>query len=272
MNYFLCPVCSGSLIENEKGAVCPNGHSFDKAKSGYVNLLPNNLPAGNHGDNKLMIKARHDFLEKGYYLPLRDELCKVINKYMISGGVLLDAGCGEGWYTKGVYDCLENKEILAVDISKDAMKYTAKREKQIKSAVASVFHLPVENTSVDILLSVFSPLCESEFERVIKKEGYFVYVIPGEDHLWSLKKAVYDEPYKNSVKPYEMESFQFVEKSVVRGVMKMQSDEDTMNLFMMTPYYYKTSEKDFEKLMKNAPEEIEYSFEILVFRKVIGEL
>ena len=267
MSYFLCPVCSDFLIENEKGAVCRNGHSFDKAKSGYINLLPNNLPAGNHGDNKLMIKARHLFLEKGYYLPLRDELCKIVNKYIVSGGTILDAGCGEGWYTKGIFDAVNDKEILAVDISKDAMKYTAKREKQIKSAVASVFHFPVENTSVDMLLSVFSPLCESEFERVIKKGGYFIYVIPGEDHLWSLKKAVYDEPYKNSVKPYEMESFEFVEKTVVKGVMKMESQEDTMNLFMMTPYYYKTSENDFEKLLAGNLEEIEYSFEILVFKK-----
>ena len=62
MTYFLCPVCGEKLTEHEKGALCPNRHSFDKAKSGYINLLPNNLPAGNHGDNKLMIKARHDFL------------------------------------------------------------------------------------------------------------------------------------------------------------------------------------------------------------------
>lgn len=267
MTYFLCPVCGEKLTEHEKGASCPNRHSFDKAKSGYINLLPNNLPAGNHGDNKLMIKARHDFLEKGYYLPLREKLCEILGKYTEKETVIIDAGCGEGWYTKGISDYLENAEILAVDISKDAMKITAKRDKKIKCAAASVFHLPIESECADVLLSVFSPLCESEFERVIKKDGYFVYVIPAENHLWELKKAIYDNPYKNEVKPYEMEKFSFIEKFSVHGVMKPENEEDVKNLFMMTPYYYKTSQKDTEKLFSSPPEEITYSFEILVFRK-----
>ncbi|MBE6756702.1 MAG: methyltransferase domain-containing protein [Ruminococcaceae bacterium] len=267
MTYFLCPVCGKKLTEHEKGAVCPDGHSFDKAKSGYINLLPNNLPAGNHGDNKLMIRARHDFLEKGYYLPLRDNICEVIKEYAEVSPVIIDAGCGEGWYTKGIFDYIEDAEILAVDISKDAMKIAAKREKQIKCAAASVFHLPIEDECANICLSVFSPLCEAEFNRVLRKGGYFIYVIPAENHLWSLKKAVYDEPYKNEVKPYEMESFIFKEKFSVDGVLKMQSADDVRNLFMMTPYYYKTSQSDTEKLLASPPERIEYAFEILIFQK-----
>ncbi len=267
MTYFLCPVCGEKLTEQEKNAVCPNRHSFDKAKSGYINLLPNNLPAGNHGDNKLMIKARHDFLEKGYYIQLRNKLCETIKKYAVKKAVVLDAGCGEGWYTKGIFNSLEDAEVLAVDISKDAMKIAAKRESKIKCAAASVFHLPVENESIDVCVSVFSPLCESEFERVIRKGGYFIYVIPNENHLWSLKKAIYDEPYKNSVKPYEMENFTFVEKVQVDGMMEMETLQDRKNLFMMTPYYYKTSQQDSEKLLSGNIREIEYSFEILVFQK-----
>lgn len=267
MNYFLCPVCGEKLTEHEKGAVCVNRHSFDKAKSGYINLLPNNLPKGNHGDNKLMIRARHDFLEKGYYLPLRDNICEIVKKYTAASPVIIDAGCGEGWYTKGIYDCLTDAELLAVDISKDAMKITAKRDKRIKCAAASVFHLPIEDGCAHVCLSVFSPLCEAEFHRVLRKGGYFIYVIPAENHLWSLKKAVYDEPYKNEVKPYDMENFRFVEKVRVDGVMEMQSSEDVRNLFMMTPYYYKTSQADTAKLLSSPPEEIEYSFEILIFQK-----
>lgn len=267
MNYFLCPVCGKKLEALEKGAVCENGHSFDKAKSGYINLLPNNLPAGNHGDNKLMIRARHDFLEKGYYMPLRDKLCEAVEKYTASSPVIIDAGCGEGWYTKGIYDYLTDADIMAVDISKDAMKIAAKREKQIKCAAASVFRLPIEDACADVCISVFSPLCEKEFYRVLRKGGYFIYVIPGENHLWELKRAVYDKPYKNAVKPYEMESFIFKEKLSVDGIMKMESQEDVKNLFMMTPYYYKTSQADTEKLLGSPPEEIEYSFEILIFQK-----
>ncbi len=267
MTYFLCPVCGEKLTELEKGSVCPNNHSFDKAKSGYINLLPNNLPKGNHGDNKLMVRARHDFLEKGYYLPLRDRLCEIVKKYTSDFPVIIDAGCGEGWYTKGVFDCLHKPLMLAVDISKDAVKIASGREKQIKCAAASVFRLPVEDACADVVISVFSPLCEDEFERVLKKGGYFVYVIPGENHLWSLKKAIYDKPYKNAVKPYNMKDFEFKEKVCVAGIMKMQSQEDTEKLFMMTPYYYKTSEADTNKLLSNSPSEIEYDFEMLIYQK-----
>lgn len=267
MAYFICPVCGENLSESESRYFCANNHSFDKAKSGYVNLLPNNLPSGNHGDNKLMISARHSFLEKGYYLPLRDKLCEAIGEIAFENSVVLDAGCGEGWYTKGIFDFLKNACVLALDISKDAVKIAAKRDKNIKCAVASVFHLPVADESVDVCVSVFSPLCESEFERVLKKGGFFVYVIPRENHLWSLKKALYDEPYKNSVKPYEMEKFSFVKKVSVDGVLKPSSKEDVENLFKMTPYYYKTSQKDAQKLYESEIGEIEYSFEILIFRK-----
>ncbi len=267
MTYFLCPVCGEKLTENEKNAVCAKNHSFDKAKSGYINLLPNNLPAGNHGDNKLMINARHSFLEKGYYLLLRNKLCEVLSEIMPDKGVLLDLGCGEGWYTEGFCDTLPYAEILAVDISKDALKYAAKRNKRIKCAVASVFHLPFEDSAVDIGVSVFSPLCEEEFCRVIKENGYFVYVIPAENHLWSLKKAIYEKPYKNEVKSYTMNGFEFVEKKTVQGSMTFDDNSDIENLFKMTPYYYKTSSEDQNRLLADPPKEIEYDFEILVFKK-----
>ena len=63
------------------------------------------------------------------------------------------------------------------------------------------------------------------------------------------------------------ENFEFVEKVCVDGVMEMENAEDVANLFMMTPYYYKTSQEDTEKLLASPPKEIEYSFEILVFKK-----
>ncbi len=267
MPYFLCPVCGEKLTENERNAVCPKNHSFDKAKSGYINLLPNNLRGGNHGDNKLMINARHAFLEKGYYLPLRNKLCEVLKGIADENSVLLDLGCGEGWYTNGFADAMQSADILALDISKDALKFAAKRNKRIKCAAASVFHLPIAENSVDVGISVFSPLCEEEFNRVIKSGGYFVYVIPAENHLWSLKKAIYEKPYKNEVKSYTMSGFDFEGKEIVRGNMNFENTEDVENLFKMTPYYYKTSADDQKRLLSKPPRDIEYDFEILIFKK-----
>ena len=80
MVYFRCPVCGEILRENENGFSCVSGHGFDKASSGYVNLLMSNASGKRHGDDKLMVRSRRDFLEKGFYSGLKKELVKAINK------------------------------------------------------------------------------------------------------------------------------------------------------------------------------------------------
>ena len=69
----LCPNCRKPLLEEEKRWICPEGHSFDKAREGYVNLLFRH--GGTHGDNREMVLARRKFLDSGHYLPLRLLLC-----------------------------------------------------------------------------------------------------------------------------------------------------------------------------------------------------
>lgn len=80
--------------------MCPAGHTFDIAAKGYVNLLMSNSSgAKRHGDDRLMINARRDFLSKGFYEPLREALYEALSAEFPRGGTLLDAGCGECWYT-----------------------------------------------------------------------------------------------------------------------------------------------------------------------------
>jgi 23S rRNA (guanine745-N1)-methyltransferase len=43
----------------------------------------------------------------------------------LHAGVLLDSGCGEGWYTQMMREV--SSEIVALDISKHAVKRAAKR-------------------------------------------------------------------------------------------------------------------------------------------------
>ncbi|MDE7139068.1 MAG: methyltransferase, partial [Ruminococcus sp.] len=114
MSIFICPVCRERLGISGKTYVCPKNHSFDIARSGYVNLLLSKHAGKTvHGDNKLMVQARHDFLEKDYYSPLRDTICE-----KVKSGVILDAGCGEGYYTAGISEKLGSSEIYGIDISK----------------------------------------------------------------------------------------------------------------------------------------------------------
>jgi 23S rRNA (guanine745-N1)-methyltransferase len=267
---FICPVCGKALELRDRSYICPEAHCFDVSKSGYVNLLMSQK-SGNHGDDKLMVKARRDFLEKGYYDALRDKITETVKKYASDGSVILDAGCGECYYTSHFCDCLAqagiSSEVLAVDISKNALAAAKSRSKEIKKAVASIFHLPVADSSCDIIVNVFAPFCREEFLRVLKPDGIYIQIIPLEEHLWELKNIVYEKPYKNEVGAYVIEGFELAKASELRRKVILKETADIRNLFMMTPYYYRTSEKDFQKLLTVSSLKVSTEFAVLAFRK-----
>jgi len=266
---FLCPVCGGILSESEKLYRCAKNHSFDKARSGYVNLLSvRQKHAKLPGDNAEMVRARRDFLNHDYYQHLQKSLCEAVLKYMPSGGVLLDAGCGEGYYTRKISASLpEESSCLGIDISKSAADLAARADKKTRYAVGSVFHLPVGDQKIDLLVSVFAPYCGSEFLRVLKSGAYLIMVIPSAKHLWELKTAVYDQPYENQVRDYALDGFAFREKIISEKEIFISDPEDIQNLFQMTPYAYRTSAHERERLEKLQSLHVRTDFEILIYQK-----
>ena len=274
MNILTCPVCKERLKQSEKSYVCSNKHSFDIAKSGYINLL---LSSGAnkiiHGDNKLMVNARRDFLERGYYEPLLNGLKKVVSELYNDGDIILDAGCGEGYYTNGMYECLsvnnDKVNIYGVDVSKIAVDIAAKKCKEVKYVVASVFHMPIADESCDIVTTLFAPFCKEEFYRVLRKTGVLVMVIPSERHLYGLKIAIYDKPYLNNVKDYHIDDFELIKNEKISYTIHIDNNSDIQNLFSMTPYYYKSGKKEQDKIAELNELDTEIEFEILVYRKVL---
>lgn len=269
---FICPICGTALERKENCLVCKKKHSFDLHKSGYCNLLMSQqIKAKRHGDDKMMVKARQDFLEKGFYNPLCNKLCELVLKYTKKNAIILDAGCGEGFYTAKISQTLaENQKepcIFGIDISKDALTAAAKRIKDMEFSVASVFKLPVANDYCDIVLSVFAPVSESEFLRVLKNNGIFIKAFPLQKHLWELKEAIYDNPYENEAENEELKGFTLIEKPEIKTEILLESNTDIKNLFSMTPYYYKTSEKDQKKLENLQVLKTETEFGIIVYNK-----
>lgn len=268
---YICPKCGEELEKNGGSLVCPSRHTYDIARSGYVNLLlPQQMNAKLPGDNKLMVAARKNFLGKGYYGILADKFCEVLKRYTPENGTVLDAGCGEGYYTVNAAKALPGAFISGTDISKTAADAAAKRAKSenadnILFSVSSVFHMPVKSGSCDVVTSLFAPYCGEEFLRVLKPEGVFIMVIPSERHLWELKEAVYDEPYLNEVKNYALDGFTLKENIKVNGEIRLDSKEDIQNLFSMTPYYYKTGEEGHKRLEALEKLTTEIGFEILVY-------
>lgn len=272
MSVWSCPICKESVHQEARMLRCINGHTFDMAKSGYINLLPvQKKKTKNPGDNIQMVRARRSFLDKGYYNTLLEKLCQVVKNSFSAGGILLDAGCGEGYYTSGVFNYLNDSglapNIYGVDISKYAVDIAAKRCKQGKFAVGSIFNLPVSDKCCNAIMSLFAPYCGEEFNRVLKPNGIMTLVIPNERHLIELKQAIYDKPYLNEVKDTELEGFCLKAKETVDAEIVLSTSEDIQNLFAMTPYYYKTGRKEQEKLFSLTELKTQISFIILQYQK-----
>lgn len=272
MPELLCPVCGQTLERMEKNDFCPAGHSFDRAKSGYVNLLISHQSGAQHGDDKAMVRARRAFLEKGYYAPLQKALCDAVRCCAPEREThLLDAGCGECYYTAAVERALVESgrvpSIVGVDISKDALRFGDKRGSGLRLAVASVYHLPVADASCDVVLNVFAPFSGAEYRRVLKPGGVLVHVSPGEGHLWELKRAVYEKPYRNDAAAPQQEGLALADERMIHYPMHLIAHEDVVNLFWMTPYAHKTSPADAARLDDIAALDVAAEFVLRIYRK-----
>ncbi len=270
MNYFRCPICKEPLIRSEHSCKCRNNHCFDISKKGFVNLLRSQKSS--HGDDKLMVTARKNFLNKGYYKPLLDVICNHVFSVAENNCTILDCGCGECWYTANIYEYLSknsiNSDFFGIDVSKEAIFSGASRNKSIKLAVGTVFDIPMTDKSCDIILSLFAPFSKEEYLRLLKQRGYFITAFPMEEHLWELKKAVYEVPYKNQPSDMKIEGFKLIKETAVHTVIDLCTNEDIFSLFSMTPYYYKTSQTDKEKLTSLSNLKTQIHFCVATYQKI----
>lgn len=271
---FCCPVCACRLVREELRYICTNGHSYDLSAAGYTHLLPaNKKHSKNPGDDKDMVAARCAFLDKGYYAPFRDVLCELAVELtsIFPSSTLLDSGCGEGYYTASIFNALcaagRTPTVAGIDISKFALRKAAKKLPQGEFAVASAYHLPVEDASIHLLTNIFSPLCVDEFARVLVPGGHFVYAVPSSRHLWQMKEVLYDVPYENPVKREDYPGFLWLRAVPVRYSVTLDDPTDIRALFAMTPYAWKTPKAGVDRLLALDRLETEIGFDIHVYRR-----
>ena len=269
---FCCPICAQGLDRQDSRYLCPQGHSFDRAAAGYVHLLPaNKMHSKDPGDDKGMATARNRFLSGDYYAPLRDALAELALAYAPKGADILDAGCGEGYYSAALYRALvqggKAPRMAGVDLSKFALRRAAKREKAIEFAVASVYDLPVADRQADLLVNCFSPLALEEFLRVLRPGGLYFYVVPGARHLWELKEVLYPNPYPNEEKLTPYRGLRYLEVKEVDGSIHLPDQQTISDLFQMTPYFWKTPKEGAQRLSQLTELDTTISFRIHVFRK-----
>lgn len=195
----VCPVCGGGLglAAAGRSLTCSAGHSFDIARQGYVNLY-RGKPVNEY--SKESFRQRQQILEKGMYAHILEEICSFLQAVCGAGRprLLLDAGCGEGYYTREIAARLGGcgLDFYGVDLSRDSVQLAASTANQaggaasaIKWLVADIGHLPVRDGSVDFLLDIFTSAIYEEFQRILSPDGYLIKVIPGEGHVKELREA-----------------------------------------------------------------------------------
>ena len=283
-NIYICPVCLSKYKEisalNQSGnsLICAKNHCFDCSKEGYYNFDMSNHSADS-GDTKEMCECRREFLSSGHYE--RFALVLSQNAFELCGQTqnpsIVDAGCGEGYYDRVLRDYFLSKGksacLVGADLAKNAIKLAAKSEKQvlppecaINFGVSSIFDLPLASCSQDILLSVFAPVGHDEAHRVLKNGGYMIVAGADTDHLYELKSAVYDMPYKNEQKIPNYDGFDLCDAKELKYTFEC-TNAQIKNLFTMTPYFWKTSKQDMLKLDNIEKLEITAHFFLHIYKK-----
>ena len=268
---FVCPKCGESLTDNGRIAVCKNKHAYDKSREGYLNLLLSNR-GGTHGDNKEMILARRGFLSRDYYRPLADKVAEAVLSVTPKCAAVLDAGSGEGYYTdiveRALFERDKDSNVHAFDISKEAVREVSKKNKRIRLAVAGSYRMPLRDGSVNTVINTFSPLASEEIRRVLADGGAFVMAVPGEEHLFDLKEILYDTPYKNAYKDPHLDGFELLAQKRIRYRFNMDSAVEIHDLFMMTPYAYRTPKESRDRLLELSHLECTADFILLTYKKL----
>ena len=267
-----CPVCKQEMSLREGGCVslvCGGArtHCFDLASSGYVNLSSPTKSGG--GDSKHAVRARSRFLDLDLYRPVADEIARVCSQYKSQGGLLIDAGCGEGYYS--VIMAKNGFSVFGADLSKFAVDAASKRAGREGAdnaffATASVYELPVADSSAQVVTNIFAPCVESEFSRVLAPDGILVVAWAGENHLNGLKNAIYEKTHLNAERADLPEKMQEIDRRRVTREITLCSNEQIMDLFAMTPYYWRTSVSDGEKLSRLDSLKTEVDIMITVYK------
>jgi 23S rRNA (guanine745-N1)-methyltransferase len=278
----ICPVCEDLLTESLGVIKCAQGHSFDIAREGYVNLLLSGKKVPEiMGDAKPMLRARRRFLEAGHYLVLSDKLNELViaQPWQLVDRTpltIIDAGCGEGYYSGRLGKQLAQKwpELaictFGVDIAKEAARLGSKRYSHTRFVVADIRRkLPFADHSAQVMLNVFAPRNVVEFSRLSAWPGLVLVVIPSESHLAELRSQVglmrIEKEKQQQIVAQWAGRFELEHIEPISFEMILDQ-EQLFDLVQMTPNYWHLTEASQQALEEMESMEVAASFEILLFR------
>ncbi|WP_413694020.1 23S rRNA (guanine(745)-N(1))-methyltransferase [Psychromonas sp. KJ10-2] len=270
MTSFICPLCQTPFKQTNNTQICENNHHFDIAKEGYLNLLPvQSKGSKNPGDNQEMMMARRAFLNTHGYLPLANKVAEISAQYLTNSeqARILDLGCGEGYYTNIIKEKLPKDEVCGVDISKVAVRYAAKRYKNIDFCVASAYQIPLADDTLDLMIRIYAPSKAEELQRLIKKSCYLITVTPAPRHLYQLREVIYEQINEHVEENEAVEGFTKTDKIDLNYTLEIENPQQLKDLINMTPFAWKFTKEKLAELLAQQKWQIECDFNIEVFQK-----
>jgi 23S rRNA (guanine745-N1)-methyltransferase len=264
---WVCPHCGLGLQASPDGAAlaCARGHSFDRAREGYVNLLPaNRKRSAEPGDSPEMVAARRRVHEAAAYQPLAEAIVGVLAGLPV-GATVLDLGCGEGYYGTAVARALPGRDLYGIDISRPAVRLAAKRLQSASFAVANAYQLPLPPGSFDAIIRVFAPSSDPEVTRVLRPGGVYLEVCPAQRHLWQVRAALYDTPRGHEPPRTEIAGLQLLRQL---GIEYELATEPALlaDIIGMTPFAHRGRREGRQRLADAAPAAVTMAFSLQLYR------
>ena len=178
--------CGLGLVREDRRVACAKGHSFDLARSGYVNLLqPQDKKSKQPGDTPAAVAGRRRLHDLGVTAPLFEAIAELAG--VGASDSVLDAGCGDGYYL-GSLQQLTGCEAHGVDISIPAVDAAAKRYPEVEWIVANADRaVPYATGSLSMVMSITARMNAPEFRRVLQEGGRLLVAIPAPDDLVELR-------------------------------------------------------------------------------------
>lgn len=265
---FSCPFCQQALFLSENSLKCKNKHSFDLAKFGYVNLAPQVKQSKDY--DKSNFQNRQLILEAGFYQPILKKLLEILSS-LSQHDNLLDIGCGEGYYARNLQAQLPAKHIYAFDLSKESIQLAAKSDHSLTVSwfVGDLAHIPIQDASMNVILDIFSPANYQEFQRVLRKNGLLIKVIPSSQHLQEIRSIVAEQLTNTNYSNHKIiehleEAFTITNSYDVAATFSLRENEKAA-LLHMTPLLFNI---DIDKIDWSPLTDITIAAKILVGQQI----
>lgn len=196
--FIACTVlhCGFPLERGDRVWVCSRGHSYDVARSGYVNLLqPQDRRSRRPGDSKAAVEARARLLAAGVGRPFLDDVARRAAALDVGTDlpVVVDLGAGTG-DALATLATLRPIDGMGLDLSTPAAEHAARRFPRLTWVVANADRrLPLLDQSAHLVWSLHARRNPVQCARVLVPGGYLMVTVPAPDDLIELRASVQGE-------------------------------------------------------------------------------